>query len=167
MPRGEPRADELGGFLDGLRHRLRRREEAGRPNGEAARALADGERALRGRDLAAAERSLLRADRILDEGESEMELIEYPRGLVGYVPTGGKGSPPELDEEPLWNRLLLIQRLVELRRQQGIPVEREVRLLSEAEEAYRRGDRAGARTLVDEAHRSLESSAPGPAARPR
>ncbi len=156
------RPAEVEGFLEGVRHRLKRRREAGTPDVDAERLFEEAQAATRRGDWPLAEERLHAADARLDAAEPERALSEWPRGLVGYVPRGEVGVPPEREEEPIANRLLLVHRLLEVRRSEGWNVEALYRLLAAAEEAYRAGDRARARALGDEVHRRLEGPAPEP-----
>jgi hypothetical protein len=133
----------------------RRRE--GRQEKKAEALLREAGRRLEEGRLVEAEATYAAADQLLDAQEPEVELIDYPRGLVGYVPLGERGAPPERDEEQLSNRLLLIQRLLTVRRSEGREVDRFLPRLNAAELAYVKGDRVTARRLVDEVHSDLES----------
>lgn len=166
MPRERARAvpasrEEVEGFLEGLRALAVRRRREGRPEPEAERLVDSASTALRDGRIEAAERNLLDAERRFADQEPEVELLEYPRGLVGYVPSGERGAPPAREEEQLSNRLLLIQRLLQVRRSEGRDVEALVRRLNEAEDAYRRGDRARARAVVDAVQDELDRSEGG------
>ncbi len=160
-PRPTLLAEEVEGFLAGVTERLRDRRRAGAPDPELESRL-DSARALIARgSLRAAETQLLSIDRRLDEGEEESELTEFPRGLVGYVPTGGRGRPAGDEEDPVANRLRLIERLLEVRRREGRDVAPWVRTLREAFQALRAGDRGRARRLGNEVHAALDAAAPG------
>jgi hypothetical protein len=161
MANARPRG-ELEGYLEGLRYRLRVRERDGRADRTASQAVERGARHLEAGRLDAAERELSAAEELLDLEEPERELVEYPRGLVDYVPTGDRGVPPERDEEPLANRLLLVERLLQVRRGQGANTEALLGKLHEANRAYASGDRQRARRLCDEVHGALDALGPPP-----
>ena len=86
----------------------------------------------------------------------EGEITQWPKGLVGYVPSGPEDEVPSPDEDRTGNRLKLAGRLLAVLRSQGRDVEREVRELTEAESAFSRGDRARATRLVDQLFRDLD-----------
>ncbi|MCI4330320.1 MAG: hypothetical protein L3K19_00530 [Thermoplasmata archaeon] len=157
-PSGGPLTeDALHGYLSGVRHRL---AAGGIPEpirASVAERLATAEKALERGALPDAERALLDADAQLDRLGEETELTEFPRGLVGYVPRGARGSPPPREEEPLANRMLIVERLWEVRRSDGYDVQPLLPALHEAEAAYRAGDRGRARRLVDQVHTALEA----------
>ncbi len=157
-----PRPSEVEGFLEGVLHRLQRRRTTGEPDVEAERLAEEARTLIRRGEWALAEERLRAADDRLRAAEPERALSEWPRGLVGYVPRGPVGLPPDREEEPVANRLLLVHRLLELRRSEGWPVEALVARLAEAEAAYRAGDRGRARAIGDEVHRQLEGPAPEP-----
>jgi hypothetical protein len=160
-PGASIRPDELEGFRDGLAHRAERHRREGRSVDRAETELRRAADALAHRRWADAEAALLAADDLLDALEPEMDLRERPRGFVDYRPRDGDpGVPPERDEEPIANRLLLVQRLLGLRRAQGVPVDDVVRTLREAEVAYARGDRELSRRAIDRAHRLLDERDP-------
>lgn len=149
-----PRADEIEGFLVGVAHRVAAVAEP-----ERAVLLADLERARAARDagdLATAEATLLTLERRMDELEGEPELAEFPRGLVGYVPLGDRGHATPPEEDPLRNRVVLIERLRDVRASAGWEVEPSSVLLREARAALDAGDRTTARARVDRAHALLE-----------
>lgn len=95
----------------------------------------------------------------------EGEVTEWPRGLVDYVPSGAPDAPPSPEEDRDLNRLRLASRLLGFARAKGLPVERAVARLHRADRAFRAGDRATARRLVDEVLSEVEtlvaSEAPG------
>ncbi|MGI0131573.1 MAG: hypothetical protein ACREDK_00515 [Thermoplasmata archaeon] len=171
MPRERPRrrpatADELDGLLEGLRALAATRRREGRADASAEKLLVRAADALHHHRDPEAETFLLTAERILREQSPEVELLEFPRGLVGYVPSGERGAPPQRDEEQLSNRLLLVQRLLAVRRAEGASLDDLVERLNEAEAAYRKGDRSTARRLVDAVHDRLDmGDAPGRGAR--
>ena len=145
--------DELEGYLVGVARRLEELEVAEPP---LTAALAEARRSLRAGRLADADRQLRAIDAALDRRRPEMEMLDRPRGLVGYTPKGDRGVPPGPEEEPLQNRLRLVGRLASLREAEGHEVGEARRLLTEAQRAYDAGDRATARRRVDDAHRILD-----------
>lgn len=160
-----PHRDELEGFLEGVAYRVRRRAEEGRPQAESERLLASARAALTAGDLEAVERDLRAADRHLDRDETELELSEHPRGLVGYVPRGERGRPPERAEEPLSNRLVIVERLLSVVAARGERVEVLAAELARAEQAYLAGDRELARRLCDRVHAELDRLVESPGSR--
>lgn len=155
-----PNDDEIEGFLAGVAHRI-----ASVPEPERSVLAADLERAHAARargDLSSAETVLLALERRMDEIEGEPELAEFPRGLVGYVPIGDKGHATPVEEDPLSNRILLIERLCDVRASSGRDVAEAGTLLIEARRAFELGDRLTARERVDRAHALLEREG-GPA----
>ena len=146
-----------------MRHRVVGADSEHRPEWE--RRLREGEAAIGRGDLASAERLLVGLDEAIDGTREEPELHEFPRDLIGYVPTGERGAPTPEEEEPLSNRLLLVGRLVEVRRSEGRRVDGWVATLSAAREALRAGDRATARRLCDEVHARVEAADEGGAGR--
>jgi hypothetical protein len=154
-----PRRDEVEGFLDGVTHRLDHAPPEQQQLHAAALASAQGLLA-RGR-LAEAESALVAIDRALQRAEGEPELSEFPRGLVGYVPTGDRGHPTPDDEEPTANRIRLVARLIEVRRSEGRDVEPWVAALRTAQSAYADGDRPRARRLCDAVLSEVESDRAG------
>jgi len=161
--RRTPRAEELEGFLAGLEFDLARLRREGTPDPTSERRLAQARRHLEKGELKEAERELQRIDERRRRRRSEVELIEIPRDLVSYVPKGERGSPPDRSEDPLANRLVLLGRLLRVRAAHGIDVESLIPELQAAEEAYRRGDRAKARSLADDVHAQLEDLGSGEA----
>ena len=79
----------------------------------------------------------------------EGEVTQWPRGLVAYVPKGPADAAPSLEEDRTLHRLELAARLVAVLRSRGEPMDPELALLSGAEEAWRAGDREGARRTVE------------------
>ncbi len=160
-PRPTLLAEEVEGFLAGVDERLKERRRAGNAETELEA------RWTRARDLVArgalrdAETELLTIDARLDEREEESELTEFPRGLVGYVPAGERGRPPTDEEDPVANRLRLIERLLDVRRHEGRDVGPLVARLAAAFTALRAGDRGLARRLGDEVHAALDAGPPG------
>lgn len=80
----------------------------------------------------------------------EGEVTEWPRGLVDYTPSGAPEVSPSPDEDRDLNRLRLASRLLGFARAQGHTVDATVRRLRDADRAFRDGDRATGRRLVDE-----------------
>ena len=147
--RGRGRGADVSGYRVQVRHRLDARRREGRPHAAAEKLVREaGLWEAHGR-FDEAEEALIEADRLLDEGESEQELTERPRGFVGYSPVGDPGVPPGVDEDPLANRILLVGRLLTLARAGGTAVDDLRAELAEAERAFRAGDRAGARARLD------------------
>lgn len=79
----------------------------------------------------------------------EGEVTEWPRGLVDYLPSGAAERPPSPDEDRDLNRLRLAARLLGFARAKGLPVEAAVARLHRADRAFRAGDRAEGRRIVD------------------
>ena len=148
--------DELEGFAEGIRFALGRSRREGTPLEELERSLRDADQLLRSGKLGGARSVLLRIDQELRSRRTESEMTDRPRGLVSYQTIGPRGDPPTADEDQVANRLLLVQRLVQLRQHQGHDVRTLLPTLNEAETAYRAGDRARCRRLTDEAHDALE-----------
>lgn len=170
MPR-RPTRGEVEGFLAGVEHLRDLKARAGHPVDEAAGLLVRAREEVARGELAEAEATLVKADAALRRLEEEPELSEFPRGLVGYVPRGARGAPTAREEEPVANRLLLVNRLLQVRRAQGHDVDRLLPRLQEAEAAYARGDRLAARRLGDLVLGELERmgarpGGPGPAPEP-
>jgi hypothetical protein len=86
----------------------------------------------------------------------EGEVTQWPRGLVGYVPSGPDDETPSPEEDRTGNRLRLAARLLSVLRSQGRDVDREVRELTEAEAAFSRGERTRATRLVDQLFADLD-----------
>jgi hypothetical protein len=164
-PGVERSPEELNGYLSGLRYRLGRVSPPEPLRASLATLLTGAEAALGSGRLAEAERALLEAEARLDDLDEETELVEFPRGLVGYVSRGPRGAAPPREEEPLANRMLLVERLWHVRRADGYSVESLLPALREAEAAYRDGDRERARRLIDRVHAALESLGERPARR--
>lgn len=87
----------------------------------------------------------------------EGEVTEWPRGLVDYLPTGAPEQTPSPEEDRDLNRLRLASRLLGFARAQGRPVEAAVSRLREADRAFREGDRATGRRIVDEVTTEVEA----------
>ena len=160
--RRRPTHAEVEGFLAGVEHQLRAK---GTPDPEAARLLEAGRAALKDGDRAGAERLLIAASDRLRSLRAEPPLREWPRGLVGYVPTLPEQGSPDADEDPVTNRLRLVERLLAVARSRGIPVDDLVPSLSEAARRRAAGDVRGARRLIDEVHAEVDRRT-GPSPRP-
>ena len=156
-----PERDDLEGYFVGVARRVEERraeaplEPAVDTELKAARAALDAGR------LAEADERLRALDGLLDARTPEMEMLDRPRGLVGYVPLGDRGVPPESEEEPLANRIRLVGRLASLRASEGTDVREARRELARAQAAYDAGDRPAARAAVDRAHRWLDEGTAG------
>ena len=161
-PRAELRREEVEGFLAGVVERLAERRRAGTPRPELETRVEAARQELGRGGVRAAETALLDVDRLLDEDEEESELTEFPRGLVGYTPVGDRGRPPRDDEDPVANRLRLVERLLDVRRRAGHDVAAPLARLREAFAALRAGDRARARALGDEVHAVLDRARDDP-----
>lgn len=151
------RAAEVEGFLIGIDRRLQAESTPEGPDPTAARLAAEGRAAAATGDWARAEALLEAAGAQLDALRPEPRLREWPRGLVEYVPTGRPEAESTTEEDPLFNRLLLVQRLLGVRAAEGFRGAGVVETLRAAEAAYRAGDRPRARRLVDEAHAVLDA----------
>jgi hypothetical protein len=97
----------------------------------------------------------------------EGEVTQWPRGLAGYVSSGPEDETPSPDEDRTGNRLGLAARLLAVLRAEGRDVDREVRELTAAEAAYRRGETARATRLVDQLIADLDLRPPPAAVAPR
>jgi len=95
----------------------------------------------------------------------EGEVTEWPRGLVDYTPTGAAEETPSPEEDRDLNRLRLAARLLGFARAHGHPVEGQVSRLRAAERAFREGDRAGGRRIVEDVITEVEAMA-GSGAKP-
>jgi hypothetical protein len=141
----ESDADELTGFLEGVRSRLLARRLAGRPIVDLELRAESAQIAIAAGRLVEAESTLLVISEHLDRGEPEPELSEFPRGLVRYDAGADRGVPTPEDEEPVGNRLTLVERLLTVAAREGIDV-RELRLqLVAARADYANGDRRRAK----------------------
>ena len=87
----------------------------------------------------------------------EGEVTDWPRGLVDYTPKGEPDATPSPDEDRDQNRLRIASRLLGFARTKGLNVDEAVRRLREADRAFRAGDRATARRLVDEVTSEVEA----------
>jgi len=96
-------------------------------------------------------------------------VTEWPRGLVDYTPTGPPDEAPSPEEDRDLNRLRLASRLLGHLRARGLPTDPAVARLHEADRAFRAGDRAKCKKIVEDvisqAERLLgeDTAAPGPA----
>lgn len=148
--------DELAGYLEGVRYRVAEAPAERRPSLE--RELREAEAAIaRGDRTEAEERLAALDDQMIGE---EPELSEFPRGLVGYVPVGGTGTPRPDEEDPLPNRLTLLGRLAMVEQRRGRDVDHTLARLKDAHAALRAGDRRTARRIADEVHGELERPPP-------
>ncbi|HLM69871.1 MAG TPA: hypothetical protein VK423_00610 [Thermoplasmata archaeon] len=87
----------------------------------------------------------------------EGEVTEWPRGLVDYVSSGAPDETPSPEEDRDLNRLRLAARLLGFARAHGHSVDVTVTRLREAERAFREGDRAEGRRIVDEVITEVET----------
>jgi hypothetical protein len=140
-PRPGAGADELAGFLEGIRHRLVERRREGSPLPELEQHLADATAAVNAGELARAERVLLDVSDRLDHDEPEPELSEFPRGLGRYDAGTDRGVPTPEGEEPVGNRLTLVERLLTVAASEGVAVDDLRGWLRVARSAYLGGDR--------------------------
>jgi hypothetical protein len=115
-------SDELTGFLEGVRVRLLERRREGSPLPDLERRLASAEAAIVARKLPEAEQILLTISDQLDRDEPEPELSEFPRGLLRYEARGDRGVPTPEEEEPVANRLTLMEKLLTVAGGEGIDV---------------------------------------------
>jgi hypothetical protein len=99
----------------------------------------------------------LQPDRRRRVRRGEGEVTEWPRGLVDYVPTGEPEEPPSPEEDRDLNRLRLASRLLGFARSEGVSVDEAVGRLHQADRAFRAGDRAAGRRLVDEVIAEVEA----------
>ena len=76
-------------------------------------------------------------------------MTEWPRGLVDYTPTGPADAAPSPEEDRDLNRLRLASRLLGHLRPQGPAVDALVARLHDADRAFRDGDRAGCKRIVE------------------
>jgi len=97
----------------------------------------------------------------------EGEVTEWPRGLVDYTPTGAPETGPSPDEDRDQNRLRIAARLLGFARAKGLDVDTAVRRLRDADRAFRAGDRATGRRLVDEVTSEVEALVDGGASPPK
>lgn len=96
----------------------------------------------------------------------EGEVTEWPRGLADYVPSGEPEGTPSPEEDRDLNRLNIAARLLGTARSKGHNVDDAVGRLREADAAFRRGDRARGRRLVDAVIDTVERLPPTPAPEP-
>jgi hypothetical protein len=87
----------------------------------------------------------------------EGEVTEWPRGLVDYTPTGEPDATPSPEEDRDQNRLRIASRLLGFARAKGLNVDDAVQRLRTADRAFRAGDRATGRRLVDEVTSEAEA----------
>lgn len=80
----------------------------------------------------------------------EGEVTEWPRGLVDYLPRGDPDRAPSPEEDRDLNRLHLAARLLGFARSHGHSVDGAVARLREADRAFRAGDRASGRRIVEQ-----------------
>lgn len=151
--RRRPGPAEVEGFLTGVEHQLRSMEV---PDAEATRHLEAARSAVRAHDWSGAERELFAATDRLRRLTGESPLREWPRGLVGYVPTEPERKAPDPGEDPVTNRLRLVERLLAVARSRGTPVDDLVPPLAEAARLRAAGDSRGAQGRIDEVHAELD-----------
>jgi len=142
---GSAGADEIAGFLEGVRQRLLERRRSGSPLPDLEQRLAAVPAAIASGHLAEAERRLLEVSERLDRDEVEPELNEFPRGLVAYDAGADRGTPTPEDEEPIANRLTLVERLVTVAAAEGVPVDDLRGAVRLARGEYAAGDRRRAK----------------------
>ena len=87
----------------------------------------------------------------------EGEVTEWPRGLVDYTPTGEAEGAPSPDEDRDRNRLRLASRLLGVARAHGHSVDASVARLHVADQAFRDGDRAKGRRIVEDVIHEVET----------
>jgi hypothetical protein len=138
-------SDELTGFLEGVRVRLLERRREGSPLPDLEQRLASAERAIVARNLPEAERILLEVSDRLDRDEPEPELNEFPRGLLRYEARGERGIPTPEEEEPVGNRLTLVEKLLTVAAAEGVDVAELRVALVAARADYADGDRRRAK----------------------
>ena len=148
---------ELEGFAAGLRLQLDRLRQEAEPSLEGERLWSEALAHLKEGRLNEAQGMLLQLDRSLAAAQPPQEMTDRPRGLIAYRARGAVGVPAPREEEPVANRLLLVQRLWEVRRSQGRPVEALLPQLHAAEQAYQAGDRQRTRLIVDQVLSALET----------
>jgi hypothetical protein len=148
--------DELTGFLEGVRHRLSERRRDGSALPDLEQKLASVPEALASGRLEVAERVLLEVSEHLDRDEPEPELSEFPRGLVRYDAGTDRGVPTAEAEEPIANRLTLMERLLTVAAAEGIDVVDLRALLVAARAEYRRGDHRHAKGLGEKVLTELD-----------
>ncbi|MCI4330049.1 MAG: hypothetical protein L3J80_04185 [Thermoplasmata archaeon] len=147
---------ELTGFLEGVRHRLLERRRKGTPLPDLEQRLASAQAAIVARRFGDAERILLEVSEHLDRDETEPELNEFPRGLIRYDAGTDRGVPTPEDEEPVANRLTLMERLLTVSASEGVNIVdlRATLVLARAE--YAVGDRRRAKELGEKVLTELE-----------
>jgi len=92
-------------------------------------------------------------------------VTQWPRGLVGYVPSGDQDATPDPEEDRVRNRLLLAGRLIAVLRARGLGVDAEVAQLREAQTVFDQGGREEAGARVDRLIGALDARRADPAAR--
>jgi hypothetical protein len=106
--------------------------------------------------LGDAERILFEVSEQLDGEETEPELNEFPRGLLRYDAGADRGVPTPEDEEPVGNRLTLMERLLTVSAAEGVNVVDLRAMLVLARGEYARGDRRRAKELGEKVLTELE-----------
>lgn len=160
MPARRRRAEELEGYLEGVRARLALLPPSG-PGTPGLRSQWERAReALRRGRSEEADRGLRSIDEALDRLRSETTVFQRPRGLTGYTPIGDREVPPGPEEEPLENRLRVLTRLSGVRASEGRDVGPVLRALASARAALDRGDPAVARQYLDTALDALSGPVP-------
>jgi hypothetical protein len=157
--RGAGSVEELAGFLAGLSSSLDAERRAGHPRPGLEAELARARGALERGDRSGASDRLERIASTLGEERKESELVDRPRGLVGYVPVGERGSAVGDADDPLANRRRLVLRLADLVELDPVARGRLLEELRTAEAELARGDRGAARARIDAAHRHVEQAA--------
>ncbi|MCI4368157.1 MAG: hypothetical protein L3K09_01145 [Thermoplasmata archaeon] len=159
MPARRRSREELSGLLEGVRHRLAEFERRSGTASADRKVLGEARRSIEHGRLEEAEAALIALDRRIPR-EEEVELMQKPRGLVGYVPRGSKGAPPAREEEPLSNRMTLLQRIYALQQSRGHDVEPLLPDLHAAERAYARGEWGLVKQICDRVLGALEELEP-------
>lgn len=156
MSRHRLQRGEVEGFLAGLDQRVRERATASGGDSAFSEPLNRARAEIARGNLESAERILVEVDRSLDDLTSEMELREFPRGLVSYDAKGDRGDPVPDEEQPLANRIRLVSRLVSVVESRGGDAGPLRARLQEARRYLTSGDAARARSIVDAVHAELE-----------
>lgn len=159
VPRAGTSSDDLpdlSGFLEGVRHRLHERRRLGTPLPELEQRLASAEAAIAAGRFVEAEATLLVVSEHLDRGELEPELSEFPRGLVGYDAGADRGVRTPEEEEPVANRLTLVERLLTVAAADGVEVADLRATLVAARAEYAGGDRKRAKELGEKVLTELD-----------
>ncbi len=102
------------------------------------------------------------APRSVRRGEGE--VTQWPRGLVGYTPSGPDDDTPDPDEDRTGNRIRLAARLLSVLAAQGAEVGSLVQDLAAAERAYRAGRHDEATRRVETILEALARFEAGPGA---